>query len=105
MKFRLGFIVVALCLLFLRPAFARTWTDSSGAHKVEAELLKVDGEIVHLKKADGAVIKVPLNKFCEDDQAFVRQQFAPKAAAVPVPGDKAESQVADEQPATSPYAK
>jgi len=68
------------CLLALRAALAREWTDSSGTHKVEAELVKLDGDVVHLKKADGAIVKVPLNKLCEDDRKLVRQQ-----TAAPVP--------------------
>ena len=78
MKHRLVLsVVIASCLLALRPALAREWTDSSGTHKIEAELVKLDGEIVHLKKADGAIVKVPLNKLCEDDRKFVREPTAP----------------------------
>lgn len=77
MKLRLVLsVLVVFCLLSLRPALARTWTDSSGTHKVEAELVKLDGEIVHLKKADGTIIKVTLDRLCPDDQKFVRQQMA-----------------------------
>ncbi len=69
-------VLVVFCLLALRPALAREWTDSSGTHKIEAELVKLDGEVVHLKKADGTIVKVPLNKLCEDDRKFVRHEMA-----------------------------
>jgi len=73
MKFRSALIVlVVFFLLCLRPALAREWTDSSGTHKIEAELVKLDGEIVHLKKPDGAIVKIPLSKFCEDDRKFIQ---------------------------------
>ena len=69
-------VLVVFCLLSLHPAVAREWTDSSGTHKIEAELVKLDGEVVHLKKADGTIVKVPLNKLCWDDRKFVRQEMA-----------------------------
>ncbi len=75
---------VVSCLLALRPAIAREWTDSSGTHKVEAELVKLDGEVVHLKKNDGAIVKIPLNKLCEEDRKFVREQTAAPAPPVNV---------------------
>ena len=69
-------VLVVFCLLSLQPAVAREWTDSSGTHKIDAELVKLDGEVVHLKKADGTIVKVPLNKLCWDDRKFVRQEMA-----------------------------
>ena len=75
-------VLVVFCLFSLRPALAREWTDSSGTHKVEAELVKLDGEVVHLKKTDSTIVKVSLNKLSTEDQAFVRQQVAPNAAGV-----------------------
>ena len=81
-------VLVVLCLLSLRPVLAREWTDSSGTYKIEAELVKLDGEVVHLKKSDGTIVKVPLNKLCEDDRKFVRQQMTANSAASP----KADSQ-------------
>ena len=89
MKRRLGLaVLVVLCLLSLRPANARQWTDSSGNHKIEAELVKVDGEVVHLKKSDGAIVKVPLNKLCLGDRRFIQEQLAVNAAS-----PKADSEV------------
>ena len=100
MKLRLVLSVLSVvCLLSFRPAFAHEWTDSSGTYKIEAELVKLDGEVVHLKKADGTTAKVPLNKLCEDDRKFVRQQMAARAAVSP----KADSEVGPDtsQPASA----
>ena len=77
-------VVIVTCLLSLRPVLAREWTDNSGTHEVEAELVKLDGDTVYLKKTDGAVTKVPLSKLCEDDRKFVRQQTAASAATATV---------------------
>ena len=82
-------VLVVFCLLSLRPALAREWTDSSGTHKIEAELVKLDGEVVHLKKPDGAIVKIPLSKLCEDDRKLIQQQSEPGATskkAQPEPG-------------------
>ena len=73
-------VLIVTCLLALHAALAREWTDSSGTRKIEAELVKLDGDVVHLKKPDGAIVKVPLSKLCEDDRKFVSQQ-----TAAPVP--------------------
>ena len=66
-------VLVVFCLLSLRPALAREWTDSSGTYKIEAELVKLDGKVVHLKKADGAIIKVPLDKLSGTDRQFLAE--------------------------------
>jgi S1-C subfamily serine protease len=38
------------------------WRDASGKYEIEAELVKNDGKYVHLKKANGKIIKVALSK-------------------------------------------
>ena len=91
MKFKLCLVVlVVLCLLSLRPVLAREWTDSSGTHKIEAELVKLDGEVVHLENADGKIVKVLLDKLSEVDQEFVRREMAAKAAVAPNADSEAE---------------
>jgi hypothetical protein len=76
-RFALSALVV-VCSFFLRSfSLARVWTDSSGTYRVEAELVKLEGDVVCLKKVDGTIAKVPLNRFCTDDQTFVRRQAAP----------------------------
>lgn len=76
---RIALQMVALLTVFLPSAlFAKTWTDSSGTYTIEAELEKLDGNVVHLKKPDSNIIKVPLDKLSKADQAFARQQLAAK---------------------------
>jgi len=53
---------------------ARTWRDASGFFEVEATLLGFDGEKARLKRTDGQIISVPLEKLSEADQAYLRQQ-------------------------------
>ena len=59
-------------------AWARTWTDTTGRFKVEAELVEVrDGNAV-LKKADGPVIAVALQKLSPADREYVNHWAALK---------------------------
>jgi S1-C subfamily serine protease len=44
------------------------WRDKSGKYEIEAELVKNDGEYVHLKKSSGKIIKVLLSKLDADSQ-------------------------------------
>ena len=46
----------------------RTWTDSSGRHTVKATFLELRNDAVRLKKENGDVIQVPLNKLSEADR-------------------------------------
>lgn len=39
-------------------ASARKWTDQSGNHTVEAELIEIDGEQVVLQKSDNKVLRI-----------------------------------------------
>lgn len=49
----------------------RTWTDSTGAFQVDAEFLGVEDGKVKLKKTDGRVVAVPLDRLSKEDQDFV----------------------------------
>jgi hypothetical protein len=66
-------VVLVLCV----PAAAqfgpeiRTWTDSTGKHKVEAAYGGVMSGVVKLIKVDGTTIKVPLEKLSEKDQNWI----------------------------------
>jgi len=64
-------------------ADGREWVDSSGRFRIEAELVKVEGEKVSLRKADGEVIVVPIDRLSDADQKFVEKAAAPQPAAGP----------------------
>lgn len=65
----------------------RTWTDSSGKHQIEAELLSVEDGKALLRRADGKEISVALDQLSVEDRAYVRKQTAPspkpRSAGVP----------------------
>lgn len=71
---------VAVVLFFCVASIAapRTWKTSDGKYSVEAELIKIDGNTVHLKKkVDGEVIPVPIQLLSNEDQAFLKKQAKP----------------------------
>lgn len=49
----------------------RTWTDSSGEYKVRASLVEVVDGKVRLRKLDGKIVVVPLEKLSETDQQWL----------------------------------
>ncbi|QDU73926.1 hypothetical protein Pan97_09260 [Bremerella volcania] len=72
-------LTAVLLLLVASIASARTWKSADGGYSVEAELVKVDGDKVALKRADGQVITVPLNRLSTEDQQFIKSQDMPEA--------------------------
>jgi hypothetical protein len=54
----------------------RLWTDATGKFRIEAELVSVvDGKVM-LKKKEGNVITVPLDKLSAEDQEFLKEKEA-----------------------------
>ena len=53
---------------------ARTWTDSTGQHRMTATLVKLsDGKVI-LKKADGKTVALPIDKLSAADRAYLRDR-------------------------------
>lgn len=71
-------LLVSVTVFVARSARAevRTWTDSSGTHKVEAEFVDENNGTVRLRKSDGRIISLPLQRLCTADQMHVRKQRA-----------------------------
>jgi outer membrane protein assembly factor BamB len=57
--------------LALEKAKWRTWTDSTGEHKVEAKFNGVISGKVKLLKADGTALEVPLEKLSDEDREWI----------------------------------
>ncbi|MBL9114236.1 MAG: PQQ-binding-like beta-propeller repeat protein [Verrucomicrobiaceae bacterium] len=53
-------------------AEVRTWTDSTGQFKIEAELVGIQGGQVTLKRPDGSIAKLPLARLSKADQDFLK---------------------------------
>ena len=65
-------LVVVFCT---SPASARKWTDSTGKYTVEAEFLEVQDGKVRLRKENGSVISIPMDRLTWEDQEWVRRQL------------------------------
>ncbi|MFH1918631.1 MAG: SHD1 domain-containing protein [Planctomycetota bacterium] len=60
----------------------RTWTDDTGKHKTEAEFISHEDGVVKLKKADGQVVELPLERLSGADREWVgRQSLSPDVKA------------------------
>ncbi|MBC8874430.1 MAG: FMN-binding protein [Planctomycetes bacterium] len=73
--------VVALVLPCVSRAEMRTWSDITGRFQTEAEFVDLTDGAVNLKKTDGEVISVPLDKLSAADQAYVRRRTGGESPA------------------------
>ncbi|WOO39321.1 C39 family peptidase [Rubellicoccus peritrichatus] len=74
-----------LFLLLLLPFIlnGRTFTDKSG-REIEAEIVNYDGgDTVSIRRADGIVFDLPLERLSEKDQEFIRNYKAEATTASP----------------------
>lgn len=82
-KIGLSLALSGIPLLFGTTLFARTWIDSTGKYQVEAELRDLAADHVSLVKADGNLVKVPVERLSPADQEYLRSQLGRRAAAEP----------------------
>jgi hypothetical protein len=59
----------------------RTWSDSTGAFSIEAQLVGVKEGKVILKKANGKTVAIPLDRLSKEDRDFVASQSEEKETA------------------------
>lgn len=60
------------------PSKVRTWTDRTGAFKVDAQLLACNNGKIRLHKVNGVKIDVPVHKMCVEDLRFIEQETGAK---------------------------
>ncbi len=65
-----GFLVAVSSI---QDSLARTWTQAATGKKIEAEILKVEGENVVLKLGGGKTASVPIASLSESDQEFIKE--------------------------------
>ncbi len=61
-------LLVGLLLTAAAPASARKWNSSSGKFTIEAELVEAKDGNVQLKRPDGKIITVPIDKLSNADR-------------------------------------
>ncbi len=59
------------------PPKERLWKDSSGSFEIKATLVAKNANSVSLKKSDGELITVPIEKLSSRDRAYVKKQHLP----------------------------
>ena len=85
MQMKTVFVVVLVVAVCTPVASARTWTDATGNHTVEAEFVESKDGIVRLKKQNDQIISLPLEKLSDADQKYVRIQFSRTGTATADP--------------------
>lgn len=68
-----------IVLISVVNLYGREWTDSTGKAKVEAGFQGVEEDTVILKKQDGSVLRVPLERLSKKDQEYVEEITTAKA--------------------------
>ena len=53
---------------------ARIWSDKSGKFEVRAKFVDIKDGKVRLERPNGDISRIPLEKLCEEDQEYVRDQ-------------------------------
>jgi hypothetical protein len=65
----------------------RTWTEVGGSGALEAELVDSDEGKVRLRRKDGAIVVMPLDKLSPADREVVKRERARKAASADAASD------------------
>jgi hypothetical protein len=69
-------VLLAIALVAsLADAAPRKWTSADGKFSVQAELAGVSNGKVELRKLNGDVVQVPLEKLCDADRQWVKTAF------------------------------
>lgn len=101
--------VVALLAVAHAAEDYRTWSDATGTFKVEAKLIKLEGNDVYLESKAGKALKIPKDKLSPADQKHLEAQPAanpfqeaePATPASPfTPGDDSAKKSSTTRPAT-----
>lgn len=71
-----GFLLGALTALH-----ARTWTEAGSGRTLDGEFVKMQGDAVVVRVANGSTVQLPLARLSEADQAFVKAQAEAKPVA------------------------
>ena len=83
-------VLTAACIGAVSISNAKTWTDTRG-RTLEADFVKIENNVVALRKADGKVVRVPLNRLSSGDQQVARLMTSRASGGA--------------KPATSPFSK
>lgn len=74
-------IVAGLLLVPWASADARVWTDNTGKHTQEAELVEFDDRIAVLKKDNGRLVAIEIEDLSKEDRHYLASKDAKEAVA------------------------
>ncbi len=72
-------LTIAVTITFAFPpqlATAKKWTDDTEKYSIEAEFVDLQDGMVRLRKSNGDVVRVPIQKLSGGDQDYVRLRLA-----------------------------
>lgn len=67
----LGVLFLTILATALRADDVRTWTDSTGKHKIRASFVSLENGRVTLEKPDGTSLEIDLKKLSKADQKYL----------------------------------
>lgn len=80
MKQMLAVCLIAVCgATSVSVVWGRTWTDSSGHYQVEAELIAFNENQVVLKRSDGHLLVVPIDRLSQNDRDYLQSKEGDEA--------------------------
>jgi formylglycine-generating enzyme required for sulfatase activity/tetratricopeptide (TPR) repeat protein len=78
---RFQILLTGFFALLTGPSIAgEKWTDATGSYSVEADFISLEPARVTLKKQDGSICVIPVQKLGDDDLQYLRQLLADKGA-------------------------
>jgi hypothetical protein len=80
---RLAALPLLAVLITSAAAATRTWSSSDGQRKVQAELVKRDGQTVTLRLTNGKLVTMEVAKLAAEDQAWLKANEANEAKPQP----------------------
>ena len=85
----------------------RTWSDSTGKYKVEAQLVEKDEQSVTLRRPSGKIAKVPLSKLSDIDLKYLKalDEKAANPFAALVENDTKRTPLQQQEPAAENFSK
>lgn len=75
-------LTAILLAVVVSPAVARTWTDRTGHHTIEADFINSVGGQVWLRPRGGAPVSLAMNSLSKADQDYVRRELRRRRDAI-----------------------
>ena len=78
-------VILGLLLVCSPEGWARTWKSKTGKFSVDAELVEVEDGKAVLKRTDGKIVRVPIEKLSAADRRYLESLNKPAANSATPP--------------------